>query len=199
MAAISENEIPIISNLPENSLNENPLLNVTNTTPQNAKAMPINCNGLMCSLRIKAAKSTINITLVDKRIAFIEDFIFDQLKDQRTIDYVLKDTIDLLLSDKGAKSINVTMGYDTGKGRYLERKFREQVGIAPKQLCKIIRFQSALKSLLNNREDSLTNIATDSSYYDQSHFIKDFKNFTGLNPSEFLENEEMTLSSLFYK
>jgi YesN/AraC family two-component response regulator len=53
--------------------------------------------------------------------------------------------------------------------------------------------------LLSDKADNLTNIAYESEYYDQAHFIKDFKEFTGTNPKDFLGNENMTLSSLFYK
>ena len=52
--------------------------------------------------------------------------------------------------------------------------------------------------MLNEGED-LTQIAHQNSYYDQSHFIKDFKEFTGVSPKEFVGNESMALSSLFYK
>ena len=63
----------------------------------------------------------------------------------------------------------------------------------------ILRLQTALKMLLNKKTDTLTKIAYQSDYFDQAHFTKDFKEFTGINPKEFLDNENMTLSSLFYK
>ena len=53
--------------------------------------------------------------------------------------------------------------------------------------------------LLNRQSESLTEIAYDSAYYDQAHFIKDFKEFTGTTPNKFLGADAMALSSLFYK
>lgn len=53
--------------------------------------------------------------------------------------------------------------------------------------------------LLNQSTKSLTDIAYESDYYDQAHFIKDFKEFTGLTPKEFLKDEKMALSSILYK
>ena len=53
--------------------------------------------------------------------------------------------------------------------------------------------------MLNKEPENLTNIAYESEYFDQAHFIKDFKEFTGINPKKFLGNENMALSTLFYK
>jgi AraC-like DNA-binding protein len=105
----------------------------------------------------------------------------------------------VLLSTKGSTPINAILKEDPSKRRQLERKFIRQIGISPKQLGKVVRLQTALKLLLNKRDESLTHIAYESKYYDQAHFIKDFKEFTGINPKEFLESEAMALSSLFYK
>ena len=52
--------------------------------------------------------------------------------------------------------------------------------------------------LLNQQHESLTKIAYESNYYDQAHFIKDFKEFTGTNPKDFLADERLLLSAIFY-
>ena len=106
--------------------------------------------------------------------------------------------MDTLLSTNGSTSINQILKDDLPKRRQLERNFKKQIGISPKQLGKVLRLQTALKMLLNDKE-SLTNIAYESEYFDQAHFIKDFKEFTGTTPKEFIDNENMALSTLFYK
>lgn len=141
----------------------------------------------------------ISATNVKERIKCIEDFLFTKLNEQKTIDHIVKSTVDTLLSSKGSAQINSLSEEDLSKKRKLERMFQKQIGISPKQLSKLIRFQSALKAMLNEEDISLTNIAHDSNYYDQSHFIKDFKEFTGVSPKDFVGNENMALSSLFYK
>jgi AraC-like DNA-binding protein len=52
--------------------------------------------------------------------------------------------------------------------------------------------------LLDENPQSLTRIAYESQYYDQAHFIKDFKEFTGINPKDFYKDDELVLSSLIY-
>lgn len=58
--------------------------------------------------------------------------------------------------------------------------------------------QTALKLLLNQKTETFTEIAYESEYYDQNHFIKDFREFTGITPKEFLSDEQMRLSTIFY-
>jgi transcriptional regulator GlxA family with amidase domain len=111
---------------------------------------------------------------------------------------LVKTTVDTLLATNGSTSINQILKNDLSKRRQLERNFKKQIGISPKQLGKVLRLQTALKMLLNDKE-SLTNVAYESEYFDQAHFIKDFKEFIGTTPKEFIGNENMALSSLFYK
>ncbi len=140
----------------------------------------------------------IQATDTKERIEIIEDFLLNKLKNETTIDNIVKSTVDAILSTKGSTPINIILKEDISKRRQLERKFLKQIGISPKQLGKVIRLQAALKLLLNQQSKNLTQIAYDSEYYDQAHFIKDFKEFTGTNPKSFLGNEKMALSSLFY-
>ena len=101
--------------------------------------------------------------------------------------------------NSGNTTIKEMLKNDVSKRRQLERKFIKQIGISPKQLCKVIRLQTALKMMLNQQGESLVEIAYNSSYFDQAHFIKDFREFTGITPKEFFGDEKMALSSLFYK
>ena len=66
--------------------------------------------------------------------------------------------------------------------RYLQKLFLQYTGLTPKLYTKINRFQNSLR-LVTKRELSLTSIAYDCGYFDQSHFIKEFKSFTGFTPS----------------
>ena len=141
----------------------------------------------------------IQATDVKQRIEIIEAFLLEMLHTNSTLENIVKTTVDALLSTKGNASIKNILKDDLSKRRQLERKFRKEIGVSPKQLGKVIRLQSALKMLINQEVDSLTNIAYESDYYDQAHFIKDFKEFTGTNPKEFLGNDHMALSTLFYK
>jgi len=145
------------------------------------------------------AQKIIQAADTQKRIEIIEGFLLDRLSDKATIDNIVKTTIDTIFLTKGSASINTILKDDLSKRRQLERKFLKQIGMSPKQLGKVIRLQTALKMLLNRQSENLTAIAYESEYYDQAHFTKDFKEFTGTTPKDFMEDDKMLLSSLFYK
>jgi methylphosphotriester-DNA--protein-cysteine methyltransferase len=67
-----------------------------------------------------------------------------------------------------------------------EKRFRRVVGVSPKQYSYIIRMRSILHSGL--RVQTLTGAAFDAGYFDQPHFNKDFKLFTGLTPTDFVKS-----------
>lgn len=66
------------------------------------------------------------------------------------------------------------------------RIFSENVGINPKEFSRTIRFQRALHTLERNPQISLTALAYECDYYDQSHLIKEFKTLSGLTPGEYI-------------
>lgn len=134
-----------------------------------------------------------------QRIDIIETFLLKLINEKNTISNIVKSTVDALLKTNGATFINVILKDDISKRRQLERHFKKQIGISPKQLGKAIRLQATLNLLLNKKSETLTEIAYESDYFDQNHFIKDFKELVGVTPREFLGNENMALSALFYK
>jgi AraC-like DNA-binding protein len=59
------------------------------------------------------------------------------------------------------------------------------VGTSPRQFLKTVRFQNALHTKFNQKSVSLTQLACDCGYYDQSHMINDFKSLSGFTPGEY--------------
>lgn len=122
----------------------------------------------------------------------------NRLTDQSTIDEIVKSTIQALSETKGSASIKSILKTDPSRRRKLERDFSKRVGMSPKQLGKVIRLQAALKLMLNQDKEILTEVAYESEYYDHAHFIKDFKEFTGVSPTKYMNDDQMKLSSLIY-
>jgi AraC-like DNA-binding protein len=64
--------------------------------------------------------------------------------------------------------------------------FRDETGFTPKVFCRIRRFQEALGHMENCSTVAWANVALDCGYFDQAHFIHDFRAFSGINPSSYL-------------
>ncbi len=69
--------------------------------------------------------------------------------------------------------------------RTLEKRFREKLGHSPKSLGKTVRFKNIFHSLCSNADGGRKSDLHHYGYYDQSHFSKEFKFFTGLSPNKF--------------
>lgn len=68
--------------------------------------------------------------------------------------------------------------------------FADQVGLKPKLFCRLRRFQLALQKTFRRASVNWAEIAADSGYFDQSHFIHDFTRFSGLTPSSYLRQRQ---------
>jgi AraC-like DNA-binding protein len=70
--------------------------------------------------------------------------------------------------------------------RHLIARFREQVGLPPKALARILRFNRVVALLGGDDDARLAEIAQTCGYYDQSHLNRDFRDLAGITPGEFL-------------
>jgi AraC-like DNA-binding protein len=74
--------------------------------------------------------------------------------------------------------------------RTFERRFEQYIGVSPKLFSKISQFQAALNQLRSGKFQKLSDIAYENGYADQSHFIRNFRKFTGFSPLEFRRQTE---------
>lgn len=147
-------------------------------------------DGMEIEQKVLQAPSTV------ERITLVESFLLQRLTNAETVDRIVKSTVETLLTANGQLSIDELSKQTQINRRQLERKFSTTIGLSPKQLSKTVRLQATLKMLLTGQVRSLTALASEGEYYDQAHFIKDFKEFTGLTPKEFYGNN-LKMTSFF--
>jgi AraC-like DNA-binding protein len=70
--------------------------------------------------------------------------------------------------------------------RRLARLFSVEVGLTPKLYARVLRFNRVVESIQNIQHVDWCDVALRCGYFDQPHFIRDFKTFCGLTPSEYL-------------
>lgn len=130
-----------------------------------------------------------------ERVSLIEGFLYARLAGSTTNNPDVAYCVAALLESGGAIAIE-KLAYELEIGqRQLERKFIAAVGLSPKFLARIIRFQNTLQLIKSKEFKSFTNVAYDGGFYDQAHFIKDFREFTGLNPRQYFK-EDLEMANL---
>lgn len=97
----------------------------------------------------------------------------------------IQKAINLILDAQGKITVKTLTANLHLTERTLQRLFIEYVGISPKQFAKIIQFQASFNHVSEETFSKLTEIAYENGYTDQPHFIRNFRRFTGKNPSQF--------------
>lgn len=96
----------------------------------------------------------------------------------------LQDVLNLIFSKNGALSVREMTVAGGLSERQLERLFKRYIGLSPKYYARIIRFNYIFQ-LIKSEKSSWADVVYQSGYYDQSHFIRDFKAFTGEDPTSY--------------
>lgn len=121
-----------------------------------------------------------------ERIVIVEDFLKKSFCPLNTYDLAfLKRAVSLIETSKAGIQAHELAGLLAVSNKGLERKFAARLGKTPKQYLKMMRFQMAVKRLSMANDQALTDLAYQCGYFDQAHFIRDFKLFSGYTPGEF--------------
>jgi AraC-like DNA-binding protein len=121
-----------------------------------------------------------------ERLELVEKFLLSRMKDTEP-DSLVASALGLIYQNKGSIKIKELAAQLYTSQSPLEKRFRVIIGTSPKKFASIVR----MKHLLNNpKKASLTEMGYDAGFYDQSHFIKVFKGFTGETPESFFSREQ---------
>lgn len=139
-----------------------------------------------------------NTIAVGNKVDLIQQFLTGQLRKQNRSNGIVDYTVDLISSTYGLveiKELERKTGYTK---RYLDILYKEHLGISPKTLSTIIRFQHFYKLWANTDATDFFREAVYELYYDQSHFIKEFKRYTGYTPRQYAQAKN-EFGKIFYK
>jgi AraC-like DNA-binding protein len=117
-----------------------------------------------------------------QRIQAVEKFLLSQLKDIQT-DKLIAEAVKLIYHSRGTiriKELNEKLAISQSP---FEKRFRKVVGTTPKKFASIVRFNTVLDNLKGTK--SLTEICYENGFFDQAHFTKEFRQFTGESPENF--------------
>ncbi len=121
-----------------------------------------------------------------ERLVFINRFLEIRIQEFKRPEIV--HAVQDIYMKKGMVNVNSIANQASFSQRQFERNFKDQTGFTPKTFSRIVRF----KSLVNTHKkgnSTLTQAAYEYGYYDQAHFIQDFRQFSGYNPHTYFSGK----------
>ena len=154
----------------------------------------VELSGLCPRLERKLLGASIHFTTLEERVAAIEGVLTsDVIKskyESSTLALAAK-----LIECRGLISVD-QLAQDAGiSARQLERRFLNEVGVGPKLLSRILRFQQVFRAV-ENCEVAWAPVAVECGYYDQAHLIRDFHQFAHQTPTV-LFSQPSSLTEVF--
>lgn len=124
----------------------------------------------------------------DDRVAVMQRTLTQLLKRESEEDIYVRQACRYIMKSEGEYSVQELVKLIGFSERQLERKFKKQVGLTPKILSRIMRFQKFIALTKASKSLTLSDAALSCGYYDQSHFIRDFTKFSGVSPVTYLNS-----------
>ncbi len=124
-------------------------------------------------------------TPIDK-LQLAEDWVIARLKLELAAPPGLVELIETLFREPESRLSDVAAHYPASQKHFIDQ-FKKYVGVTPKVLQRIIRFNQILQQIQAEKPLVWSDIASLCGYADQSHFIREFRKFSGFNPGEFLQ------------
>lgn len=122
-----------------------------------------------------------------QKFEVLEGFLIRQLSDKVERNPIIDTTLPYLQQAGEMPSIGTLAQKARVSHKHLIRTYNKVVGMRPKLLSRIYKFQKTIQMLEQNKGIQWTALAYECGYYDQAHFIKEFKSFSGFNPSTYLD------------
>jgi len=117
-----------------------------------------------------------------ERITLLTNFLLARFKQAKTRDTLVEESLRFIHENIGSLHVKCLLEYLNISERQFERRFTQTVGISPHLYMRVKRFNEAIRLIKTRQFERLTDVAYALNFYDQSHFIRDIKEFSGITP-----------------
>lgn len=145
-------------------------------------------------LRLHARLQEVNS--LPARIHLLEEWLLRCLLSGKEQSLMIPASLKILRQTGGHLSIPELARAFSISQRQLERLYQSQVGISPKEYSKLLRVETARLALKKWNEQTTTRLAMELGFYDQAHFIREFRAVIGITPYAYMKRERKSTYSL---
>jgi AraC-like DNA-binding protein len=133
----------------------------------------------------------------EDKMALVANWLEARIRSDLTPPDKLTAVIQALQAEPVANHADAIQPYPNSQ-KHLIEQFKQYVGLTPKSYHRILRFNDLLATIQNQQSIQWSEVSYLSGYADQSHFIKEFKHFSGYNPKEFIHHDWQHESGNFF-
>lgn len=145
--------------------------------------LSISLDNIFEKSKVNVVEEKLAVAFTDKqRVKVVEQFLLTQLNGFQA-DKLIVEAVKLINQSKGTIRVKELSEKLLISQSPFEKRFRKVVGTTAKKFASIVRFNAVIDNL--NKSKTLTEIGYENKFFDQAHFIKDFKHFTGDTPENF--------------
>lgn len=119
------------------------------------------------------------------KFAAAEDWLRERCREELAAPPPILEVVARLQAEPGDRYAKAVADYP-GSRKHLISEFRRYLGVTPKYYQRILRFNDVLRVIRSEQPVAWSAVAHHCGYADQSHFIRDFRHFSGFNPTEFI-------------
>ena len=130
-------------------------------------------------------------TSLEQRLSLLNSFLIKQLS-TKTMEPSIPYLTALLQTNINVTQLADRVGFSQ---QHVSRLFRKHIGVSPKMIQRILRFQNAV-NLIKQAPGSLTYTGYTANYYDQSHFINEFQSLGGISPGKLFDHHSDTIDRI---
>jgi AraC-like DNA-binding protein len=131
----------------------------------------------------------------EEKVIFLNDFFLEKLNHYKPEQDKFKTLCDYIIQTKGLTSRQQLSDLFGLSENYIHKMFYTKLGLSIKPFAQLVRISSILEDIYRGQEKDYFEILVKYGYFDQAHFIKDFKKLTGKTPSRYFRYD-LTLCSL---
>ena len=125
-----------------------------------------------------------------ERMTFLTSFLVAKCKQAKPRDTVVEESLCLIHTHIGSIHVKDVLAYVHLSERQFERRFTQTVGLSPHVYIRVKRFHEAIRLIKTGQFERLTDVAYALNFSDQSHFIRDFKAFSGMTPTSLTQKAD---------